>query len=823
MKNVLHDLRYALRAFMKAPWFAALAIVTLALGIAVNTTIFSVINGFLLRPLPAEHPERLVVLSLQQNGEKTLQNFSYPDYADLRDQSAAALSDLAAYSVRLTNLTADKVGDHSIATRVTGNYFSMLGIQPEIGRLILPTESQAPGNDPVIVLGYAYWKKRFAGSKSVLGKHVEINGHPMTIVGVTPKEFQGTYFVVNSDLYVPLSAEIAERDETRIADTWTHRADRSLNVMGRLKPGTELKKAEAALNIVAQRMALQHPDTDKAISVRAFPENRARPDPDPDNTLVSLSLAFMALASLVLLVACFNVTNVLLARATSRQREMAIRSALGAGRARLIQQFLTESLLLALLGAGFGLVLTFWATQFLSTISLGTDLPIQLNFLPDGRVYFFAIAAALFTGGIVGVFPALRVARKDVSAVLHEGGRGSSDGRRRQFARSALVIAQVAGSLVLLIVAGLFVRSLGKAETIYLGLNPNSVLDFSVDVHQVGYEEVQGRAFFRELETRLGNLPGVVAVGQAFTVPLSVMSAFNPVTVDGQHWEAGQLPPAVEMNAVNAQYFEALRIPMQRGRAFTEADDEKAPGVAIINQTMGKKFWPDQDAIGKRFSVKGEAGPFMEVVGVVQDGKYRGVIEEPQPHFYRPLSQVYMPMRTFHVRTSVPPMSLAALVQEQVRGLAPTLPVSQLQTMNEALQGVNGFLFFRLGAQLTGVMGLLGLILAVVGVYSVASYAASQRTQEIGIRMAVGATPGDILKMVLRQGFGVVAIGIVVGLVVAFAGTRVLADQFYGVSPSDPLTYAAVAVLLVGVALFACWVPAHRATRVSPLVALRIE
>jgi macrolide transport system ATP-binding/permease protein len=823
MRSLLQDFRYAFRAFLKSPWFAVLAIVTLALGIAVNTTIFSVINGFLLRPLLAMHPEQLVVISLQQGGDKALQNFSYPDYADLRDQSAASFADLAAYHITLSNLTSEKVGDHSIVTRVTGNYFSMLGIQPEIGRLILPTEGQAPGNDPVIVLGYAYWQKRFAGNKSVVGKHVEINGHPMTIVGVTPKDFNGAYFIVNSDLYVPLSADIAEKDDTAPADTWAHRADRTLNVLGRLKPGTDLKQAEASLNVVAQRMALQHPDTDKAISVRAFPENRARPDPDPDNTLVSLSSAFMALAGLVLLVACFNVTNVLLARATSRQREMAIRSALGAGRARLIQQFLTESLLLALLGAGFGLVLTFWATQFLSTISLGTDLPIQLNFMPDARVYLFALSAALLTGIIVGVFPALRVARRDVSSVLHEGGRGSSDGRRRQFARSGLVIAQVAGSLVLLIVAGLFVRSLGKAETIYLGLNPNNVLDFSVDVHQVGYEEVQGRTFFRELESRVRNLPGVVSVGQAFTVPLGVMSAFDPVSVEGQHLEAGQLPPAVQYNAVNAQYFDALRIPVHRGRTFTETDDEKTTGVAIVNQTMAKKFWPDQDAIGKRFSIKGAAGPFLEVVGIVQDGKYKGVIEDPQPYFYRPLSQVYMPMRTFHVRTSVPPDSLAGLVQEQVRELAPTLPVSQLQSMNEALQGVNGFLFFRLGAQLTAVMGLLGLVLAVVGVYSVASYAASQRTQEIGIRMAVGATPRDILKMVLRQGLGVVAIGIIVGLVVAFAGTRVLADQFYGVSPSDPLTYVAVAILLVGVALFACWVPAHRATRVSPLVALRIE
>jgi len=823
MRSLLQDLRYALRAFLKSPWFAMLAIVTLALGIAVNTTIFSVINGFLLRPLPVSRPEQLVVLSLQQGGDKALQHFSYSDYVDLREQTGASFTELAGYAITLSNLTNDKVGDHSLVTRVTGNYFSMLGIQPALGRLILPTEGQAPGSDPVIVLGYAYWQKRFAGDKNVLGKHVELGGHPMTIVGVAPKEFNGTYFIVNSDIYVPLSADITETGDTPVHDTWTRRDDRRLALMGRLAPGSSLRQAEAALNVAAQRLAVQNPDTDKAISVRAFPENRARPDPDPDNTLTALSVAFMALAGLVLLVACFNVTNVLLARATSRQREMAIRSALGAGTARLVGQFLTESLLLALFGAGLGLLLTMWATQFLSSISLGTDLPIHVDLLPDARVYFFAMAMALLTGVVVGVFPALRVARRDVSAVLHEGGRGSSDGRRRQYVRGTLVVAQVAGSLVLLIVAGLFIRSLRKTETIYLGFNPDSVLDFSLDVHQAALEEVQGKTFYRELESRVRHLPGVVSVGQAFSVPLGVMSASSPVTIEGQHLEAGQLPPAVGFNTVNPTYFEALRIPLRRGRIFTEADDNKAPQVAIINQTMAKKFWPEQDAVGKRFSSNGAAGPFFEVVGLVQDGKYQGVIEDPLPYFYRPLSQSYMPMRTFHVRTSVPPEQLAVQVEEQVRELAPTLPISQLETMNEALQGVNGFLFFRLGAQLTGTMGLLGLILAVVGVYSVASYAASQRTQEIGIRMAVGATPRDILTMVLRQGFGLVAVGIAVGLGAAFAGTRVLADQFYGVSPSDPLTYAGVALLLVIVALFACWVPAYRATRVSPLVALRIE
>ena len=723
MASFWQDLRYAFRAFGKSPWFASLAVVTLALGIAVNTSIFSIINGFLMRPMPVPHPEQLTVLSLQQAGDKSLQSFSCPDYLDLRDQSSS-FSDIIAYRVTLAGLTADNRGDHCIATRVTGNYFSMLGVQPALGRLILPTEGQTPGADPILVLGYSYWQKRFTGNKSVIGKQVEANGHPLTIVGVAPKEFHGTYSIVDSDLYVPLSASIGTKDEKQVENTWMQRSERSLSLMARLKPGTKLKNAQASLDVVAQRLAEQHPDTDKGIAIRAFPEQLARPEPDPDNTLPSVALAFMALAALVLLVACFNVTNVLLVRATARQREMAIRAALGAGRVRLVRQYLTESLLLALLGAGGGMLLGYWAMRFLSSIPLGTDLPLQLKFLPDVRVYFFALGAALVAGVIVGVFPALRVARHDVSSVLHDGGRGSSGGRRRQFLRGSLVVAQVAGSLVLLIVAGLFIRSLGKAQNIYLGFESSQVLDFSLDVQQIGYQESQGRAFYRELESRLRALPGVVSVAQAFSVPMGVMSTFDSLNIERHPAQPGQQPPSVQYNMVTPGYFDTLHIPVRHGRAFTESDEEKTLAVAVVNQSMAKKFWPDEDPLGKRFSTKGPSGPFIEVVGVVQDGKYKGVIEVPQPHFYLPLSQAYIPLRTFHIRTAVPPESLSTQVQSQVRELAPSLAISEMQTLDQALQGLNGFLFFRLGAQLTGTMGLLGLILAVVGVYSVASYAA---------------------------------------------------------------------------------------------------
>ena len=826
MHSFWQDLRYAARTLRGAPGFTIIAIVTLGLGMAVNTTIFSVINGFLLRPLPVPHAEQITVLAMKQEGAQGFQRFSYPDYLDIRQQ-ADVFSDVFAQRPTLVGITADKKGDHCVLSRVTSNYFSALGVQPALGRLIFPTEGQTPGADPILVLGYSYWQKRFAGDRNVISKQVEINGHSVTIVGVTPKGFRGTFAIIDMDGYVPLSAAIGSKGvaEATVQETWTHREDRTLSVLARLKPGVSVAQAQAPLRVIAQRLAGQHPDTNKGLSnIQAFPERLARPEPDPDNTLPAISAAFMLLAGLVLLVACFNIANVLLVRATVRQREMGIRAALGAGRGRLVRQHLTESLLLALLGGAAGLVLATWAAGFLSSLPLGTDLPLQFDFQADARVYLFAFAAVILTGVIVGIIPALRVARSDVNVVLREGGRGSSDGRRRHIVRGALVVAQVAGSLLLLVVAGLFVRSLDKAQQLYLGFNPDHILDLTLDPEQINLNETQGRGFYRQIAERIGATPGVVSVGQAFTVPMGVISADDPVIVEGHPVEPGKQPPQVMFNPVSPSYFETLRIPLQSGRGFTDADTEKAPEVAVINQAMAAKFWPNENPVGKRFSTKGPKGPFKEVIGVVQTGKYKNVIEDPpEPFYYVPLDQNYVAYRTLHVRTSVPPESLKLQIEAQVQELAPGIPVSQVQTLAQALQGVNGFFFFRFGAQLTAVMGLLGLVLAVVGVYSVVSYAAAQRTHEIGIRMALGAEPRDILNMVLRQSIGIVVVGLAIGLAAAFAGTRAIANLIVGIKPTDPVTFVTVIVLLSAIVLIACWVPARRATRVSPLTALRYE
>jgi predicted permease len=822
MHSFWQDMKYAMRALRNSPSFAIIAIVTLGLGMAVNTTVFSIVNGLLLRTLPVPHAEQITVLAMKQQGAEGFQSFSFPDYLDMHSQAAES-AEVFGYRTSLVSLISEGKGDHCVVSRVTGNYFSALGVKPALGRLILPSEGQSPGADPVLVLGYGYWRKRFGGDQGVIGKQVEVDGRAMTIVGVTPKDFQGTYAFLNMDGYIPISAVAGMARQTPVQETWTHREQRSVALMARLKPGVDMQQAKATLGVIAKRIAEQHPEADKGMTVEIFPERLARPEPDPDNTIPNVSLAFIVLAALVLLVACFNIANVLLVRATVRQREMAIRAAIGAGRARLVRQHLTESLVLAIVGGAAGLMMGWWASGFLSSLPLGTDLPITFNFQPDVRVYLFTLAAVVVTGAVVGIMPALRVARTDVNSMLREGGRGSSEGRRRHLVRNSLVMAQVAGSLLLLIVAGLFVRSAGKVRQIGLGFDPDQVIDVNIDVKQIGYTDEQGKAFFREAEERLQALPGVVSVGQAFSVPLGIMSADDRLTIEEHPVEAGQPEPIVFYNTVSPDYFATLRIPLRRGRVFTKADSENAAKVAVVNEAMAKKFWPNEDVLGKRFKIHQPDAQYMEVVGVVPDGKYKGIIEDPMPYFYVAFEQNYIPLRTIHVRTSVPPESLEPQIASQIHEIAPTLPLAGIRTLKQELEGINGYLFFHLGAQLTAAMGILGLILAVVGVYSVVSYAAVQRTHEIGIRMALGAKPQDILTMVLGQSVIVIGGGILIGLGAALAGTRLLASLLVGVTSNDPATFSIVVAALAMVALLACWLPARRATRVSPLVALRYE
>lgn len=822
MASFWQDLRYAWRSLAKAPGFLIIAVVTLGLGVAVNTTIFSVVNGLLLRPLPVPHPEQLTVLTMDLPGNSSDHTFSYPDYKDVQAQNDA-FSSVFGYRVSLGGLDFDGKGDHCIFSRVTGNYFSALGVKPLLGRLISPTEGQTPDADPVIVLGYSYWQKRFGGDPNIIGKQVELNNRPATIVGVAPKEFHGTYFILDMEAYVPVNAPFYGDSSTNAKQVLSQRDDRSLTLMARLKPDVSLKQAKVALAVLAHRLSDTYPQSDKGAAINIYPEKLARPDPDPDNTGGLAALAFMTLAGLVLLVACFNVANVLLVRATARQRDMAVRAALGAGRWRLVRQHLTESFVLALAGGVAGVLLGSWASGFLGSLNLRTEVPLRFDFSSDLRVYLFAFGAVCLTGFVVGLIPALRVARTDAGVILHEGGRTSSDGPRRHFARSSLVVAQVAGSLLLLIVAGLFVRSLGKAEQVNLGFEPDQVLNVTLSPDEVGYKEDRGREFYRELLPRVRALPGVVSAAEAFTVPMGLIGSDNEVIIEGHPLKPGEQAPNIANNMVSPGYFQTMRIPLLEGRDFTDADGKDAPRVAIINRKMADQFWPNEDPIGKRFEKKASDHKPITVVGVVQTVKYKGIIETPQPFFYLPLDQEYLAFRTIQVRTSVPPTSLAGPLEALVRELGPNVPITEVQTMSDALNNANGFFLYRFGAQATATLGLLGLILAVVGVYSVVSYAGAQRTHEMGIRMALGAERKDILQLVLGQGVTVVGIGIALGLVLAFAIARVFSGMLVGIGAGDPLTYSVASVLLLAIALFACWIPAYRATRIDPISALRYE
>ncbi len=529
----------------------------------------------------------------------------------------------------------------------------------------------------------------------------------------------------------------------------------------------------------------------------------------------------MILAGLVLVVACINIANLLLVRGAERQQEMAIRSAIGAPRRQLIWEMLADGILLALAGAiagiGFGRV----SSGLLASIPMHIDVPIRLDFSFDWRVFAFGFAAALVTGFLAGVVPALRASRANVAAILHEGGRSFSAGRGTQRFRNTLVVLQVAGSLVLLIVGGLFIRSLNNARHMYLGFDPSSVVNVSMDVREAGYDAVRGESFYRELEDRVRSLPGVSSVSMAFSVPFGYYRESGKVYVQGAVLAPGERPPELFYNAISPGYFETLKIPLLRGRGFTETDDENRPLVSVVNEAATKRFWPGEDPIGKQFSLNSTAGPFMRVVGLVKDGNYISPAESIRPYFFLPLAQHYMPVRTLQVRSVVQPRLMMMSIQQQIRALDANLPVVDVQTMSQAMEGINGFFLFRIGAGLATILGGLGLFLAAVGTYGVVSYATRQRTQEMGIRLAFGAEPSSLRNLVFKQGMRLLILGVAIGLLLAILATAVISNLLLGVRATDPTTFAFVALLIIIVGLAACYIPARRAARVDPLFLMR--
>ena len=583
-----------------------------------------------------------------------------------------------------------------------------------------------------------------------------------------------------------------------------------------------MKQAQASLNVVAQRLSQEYPKDDHELSLQVFPEPRTRLGPDPKNMIMIISGLFMGLSALVLVLACVNVANILLVRATVREREMAIRAALGAGRARLIRQLLTESVLLAGGGGLVGIALGTLGSSALGHVNLGTDLPVRMDFGFDWRVFGFALTSALVTGIIVGIVPAIRASGGNLLQILHEGGRGLVGGRHRL--RSVLVVMQVAVSLMLLIIAGLFTRSLGEAQRTNLGFDPNRVVNFYMDPNEIGYKEAQGREFYKKLLARVRALPGVVSATTAGSTPLGYYNDGDAVMVEGYELPPGEPTPLLLYNLISTDYFKTLGIGMLQGRTFTDADDVNTQYVAIVNEAMAKKYWPNLDQIGRKFKIGADLNHSISVVGVVKDARYHGVTGTIDPYFYVPLAQHYAinSLAALQVRTEAAPEPLIPEIEREIESLAPELPVFDVKTMPEAINTLNGLLVYQIGASLAAVLGILGFILALVGVYGVISFAASLKTHEIGVRMALGARPAQIMSMIFREGLLIVAIGLVIGLVAALSAAKVVAN-FLTVSATDPATYLVVSAVLTMVALAACYIPARRAMKVDPMVALRYE
>ena len=816
MESLLQDIRVGMRSLAKAPVFTAAVVLTLGLGIGANAAVFAIVNRLLLRPLPVRHPGSLYVLAVQHEGNEDPHNISWLDYIDYRDKSGA-FDDLAAYDFGFIGFSADNHAERITISYVTSNFFSMLGVPPGVGRVLQPGEALTPGTDPVIVLGHAYWKKRFNGDPSIVGRAVLVNGRPFTVAGVVPEWFQGPYSLIEFDGYLPISMKPAEEYTT----ITTKRDEHDLYAIGYLKPGMNLSKAQAAVTVLAKQLEAEYPATNKTVSARVIPERLARPEANSADKTPAVAATFLILVGLVLLVGCVNVINLILVRGTVRHREIAVRAALGASRARLIREMLTESFILASLGGLVGALIGKATASLIGRIPFPVDLPVHFDLMFDWHVFGYIAAIALASGIGVGLLPALRASRADLNGALREGGRGTSDGGSRQRLRSVLVVSQVAVSLVLLVAAGLFVRSVRNARTMDLGFDPAHVLNIGIDVAQKGYDEARGRAFYDELLRRADGWPGVQASSLAHSVPLGYYSQSAYLEIDGQPISQTSRRPFAPFNVVSPGYLQTMKPRLVAGRFFTPQDDEHGRRVAVINQFMAHRFWPNQDPLGRRFRSTDLKNEWLEVVGVVKDAKVQWIFSDPQPFFFVPMAQHYLSLRTLQLRTAGDPAALAPLVQREIHAMDPDLPLFDVVTMARTMEGPNGFFLLEMAAVFGGALGVLGLILALVGVYGVVSYAASQRTQEIGVRMALGASRSDIVRLVLGRGLLLVAVGLGAGVAAALSVSRVMTNLLYDVSVSDPITFIGVALLLGSMALAASYVPAWRATRIDPAIALR--
>jgi predicted permease len=804
------DVVFAARLLRKSPTFTVAAVLTLALGIGVNAALFSVVNAILLRPLPVREGDRLVVIATGTTSSRALTGVSFADLRDYQDVAADVFEDIAGYSVGFAGLALGHGRpERVLVTSVTGNYFQLLDLRPAAGRLLHPQDGES--NQAVVVLGHSTWQRRFGADLGSVGRTVRVNGRPHTILGIAPPGFAGTFAFSESELYVPGNWESVAGSDRRA---------RSLHAIARLRPGVGIESAQARMDVAGGELARRYPESNRNVTVTVLPERLARPEEDQYRTNAFAASMMMTLVGLVTIVAAVNVTNLQLSRVINRRQELAVRAVLGAGRGRLVRQLVTESLVLSTVGGTVGALLGTWAARALARIPLPGDLPVHFEFDWDARVLAYIATIVLVTGLLVGIVPALRVSGMRLDETLREsrhGSRGPSGAR----ARGVLVALQIAASVVLLTLAGLFGRSLDKAGRADLGFQPEGVLNVQVDVDQVGYAQDRGQAFFDEIHRRVRSLTGVQHVSFSFTIPMGYVRVKDALEAEGQP-DLGERVSAGR-NSVSPEYFQTMGIELVRGRSFRETDDEQSRRVAVVNQRLAHTLWPGRDPIGRRLRRHGSDEPWIEVVGVTRTGKYESLFEEPQGYYFVPVAQAYTGLRVLQIRTSLPPGTLAPAVEQIIHEVEPDLPIFDVQSMSQALGSGPGLFPVRVGAASVTTLSLLAFVLASVGLYGLVSSLAAQRTHEIGVRMAVGATAANIVRLVAGHGVAFVTVGLAIGMVVVLASAGIVEGLLFGISPRDPLVLGSVSLILGAVAVIACTVPAWRAARVDPMVALRCE
>ena len=813
MNSIWQDLRYSFRMIAKAPAYAAIVIVTLALGIGANTTIFSWINSALLNPVPGlARPSEVVSITVGQPSQPF--GFTYPDLQDIRSAQQSFTGIAGCWFAQL-NLTGKGKPQRVWGMVASANYFEVLGVQPILGRGFLPADDDKPGGAPVAVISYRLWQTRFGASPNVVGQPIEIDQHTYTIVGVTPQVFQGSQTGVRTEVWVPLMMTAQVEPGT---DLLHDHSNFWLLVFGRLKPGVTLAQAQAELTTLLKQEAKNYPEEHKAKdTVTVYPLWR---NPWGLNVFLSTLLpALMCIAGLVLLLACTNVANLMLVRSVGRRREIAIRMSLGASRWRLVRQLLVESMILALGGGALALLITSWTAGTLMKFLDVGDFPLWLDIRTDHTVLLATVVISVLTGLIFGVLPAWRASSAAPIGVLKEDIGSASGSVRKARLASGLVVAQLSLSLLLLICAGLFIRSVMRAEQINPGFNGRDVLIASYDLFSAGYSDASGAEFDRQLVTKIEALPGVQSVALASRVPLGFSPDSTSVRPEGYEPQAAESMETPHM-VVTPNYFRTMEIPLVEGRDFAAQDNKNAQRVAIVNQAFAARYWPRQEALGKQFKADITHESFT-VVGVARDTKVKVLNEEPTPFIYFSVYQVYDPMMILHARVNGNPLRYGESVIKAIHGLNADLAIFDLSSV-ELSERFSSF-GQRIAGTFVGAFGLLALVLAAVGIYGVTAYTTRQRTRELGIRMTLGATKQDVLRLVLGNGMRLMLQGVGLGLVLSFGLTRFLESLLLGITSTNAVTFAGVAVLLCVVALVACFIPARRATRVDPMAALRYE